>query len=286
MRTGRRLLIVGLVLTALIASGCEQLIVPQGVAPLRYRDEIFVNVTRSSGITYRSTIDQQGSPVTLQLDVYQPTGDPLTRRPLVIFIHGGGFSGGSRTSPEIVDEATTLAREGYVTASISYRLTPGGCSAGTPTAECVTAIVNAKDDALAAVGFFRSNAATYGVDQSRIAVAGTSAGAITAANVAFSSTGSAATAVRAAVSLSGAHILTVPDPGDAPLLLLHGTADFVVPYAWAQNTVAAATNAGVRAVLTSWEGAAHVPYLDHRTEILEQTRNFLYWHLDLAHAAR
>lgn len=286
MRTGRRLLIVGLVLTALIASGCEQLIVPQGATPLRYRDEIFVNVTSSSGITYRSTIDQQGRPVTLQLDVYQPTGDQLTQRPLVIFIHGGGFSGGSRTSPEIVDEATTLAREGYVTASISYRLTPGGCSAGAPTAACVTAIVNARDDALAAVGFFRTNAAAYGVDQSRIAVAGTSAGAITAANVAFSSTDSAATAVRAAVSLSGAHILTVPDPGDAPLLLLHGTADFVVPYAWAQNTVAAATNAGVRAVLTSWEGDGHVPYLAHRTEILEQTRNFLYWHLDLAHAAR
>jgi len=204
----------------------------------------------------------------------------------VIFIHGGGFSGGSRTSPEIVDEATTLAREGYVTASISYRLTPEGCSAGGPTAACLTAIVNARDDALAAVGFLRTNAAAYGIDQSRIAVAGTSAGAITAANVAFSSTDTAATAVRAAVSLSGAHILTVPDPGDAPLLLLHGTADFVVPYAWAQNTVAAATNAGVRAVLTSWEGDGHVPYLAHRTEILEQTRNFLYWHLDLAHAAR
>ena len=129
-------------------------------------------------------------------------------------------------------------------------------------------------------------ATTYGIDAGRIAIAGTSAGAITAANVAFSSTDSATTAVRAAVSLSGAHILTTPNPGDAPLLLLHGTADFVVPYAWAQNTVTAATDAGVRAVLTSWTGAGHVPYVAHRTEILEQTRNFLYVHLDLAHAAR
>ena len=47
----------------------------------------------------------------------------------MVFVHGGGFSGGNRNSAEIVDEATTLARRGYVTASISYRLTPGGCSA-------------------------------------------------------------------------------------------------------------------------------------------------------------
>jgi predicted esterase len=150
----------------------------------------------------------------------------------------------------------------------------------------LTAIAHAKEDAQKAVAFLRSHASTYGIDAGRIAIAGTSAGAITAANVAFSSTESATTAVRAAVSLSGAHLLTTPNTGDAPLLLLHGTADFVVPYAWAQNTVAAATNAGVRAVLTSWAGDGHVPYVAHRTEILDQTRNFLYLHLDLAHAAR
>ena len=88
------------------------------------------------------------------------------------------------------------------------------------------------------------------------------------------------------MSLSGAHLTTAPNAGDAALLLLHGTADSVVPYAWAQNTVTAATNAGVRAVLTTWTGAGHVPYGAHRTEILEQTRNFLYVHMDLAHAAR
>ena len=88
------------------------------------------------------------------------------------------------------------------------------------------------------------------------------------------------------MSLSGAHLLTAPNAGDAPLLLLHGTADRVVPYAWAETTVEAATAAGVRAVLTSWADDGHVPYVEHRTEILEQTRNFLYWHMDLAHAAR
>lgn len=282
----RRAVLVCLAVVALAAGGCEQLIVPSGDAPLRYRDQIFTEVVKTSGITYRTAVNQQGVPVTLQLDVYRPAGDAVAQRPVVVFVHGGSFSGGSRTSAEIVDEATTLARQGYVTASISYRLTPGGCSASGATPECLTAITHAREDAQAAVAFFRSQATTYGIDRGRIAIAGTSAGAITAANVAFSSTDSSTTAVRAAVSLSGAHLLTVPNAGDAPLLLFHGTADSLVPYAWAQNTVKAATDAGVRAVLTSWQGDGHVPYTKHRAEILDQTRNFLYAHLDLAHAAR
>jgi hypothetical protein len=32
-------------------------------------------------------------------------------------------------------------------------------------------------------------------------------------------------------------------------------------------------------------GAGHVPYVQHRTENLDQTTNFLYWELDLTNAA-
>ena len=42
---------------------------------------------------------------------------------------------------------------------------------------------------------------------------------------------------------------------------------------------------GLDAFLTSWTGAGHVPYTAHRTEILDQTTNFLYWELDLTNAA-
>ncbi len=285
-RIRRSLVVAWLAVVALIGAGCEQHIVPSGEAPLRYRDDIFSTVAKTGAVTYRTAVNQQGATVNLQLDVYRPVGDTVTLRPLIIFVHGGGFSSGTRTSPEIVDEATVFARKGYVTASIDYRLTPGGCSAGGPTAECVTAIVQAREDAQAAVAFFRGAAATYGIDSTRIAIAGSSAGAITAANVAFSSADAQSTKVRAGVSLSGASVISSPNPGDAPLFLLHGTEDRLVPYAWAQNTVAAATDAGVRAVLTTWQGAGHVPYLEHRTEILDQTRNFLYVHLDLGHAGR
>jgi pimeloyl-ACP methyl ester carboxylesterase len=74
--------------------------------------------------------------------------------------------------------------------------------------------------------------------------------------------------------------------GDAPALLFHGTADVIVPYSLAQNTVAAATAAGLVAVLRSWDGGGHVPYTAHRTQILDETRNFFYSQMGLANAAR
>ena len=94
-------------------------------------------------------------------------------------------------------------------------------------------------------------------------------------------------AVRAVQSISGAELAGGPiNAGDAPALLFHGTNDGLVPYSWATDTVDRATAAGLLAVLRTWEGAGHVPYSQHRTQILDETRNFFYSQLDLAHAAR
>lgn len=279
---------------SLVASGCAlPLLTPPGTAPLRYRDLVFSTVTTTTNMTYGSAVDQQGHTVTLTLDVYRPSGDTITSRPAIVWVHGGSFSSGDKTSPELVDEATTFAEKGYVNVSINYRLSPDGCSAGAPTASCVTAIVDAMHDAEAAVRFLRANATTYGVDANRIAIDGTSAGAITAMNVGYnpddpgtSGNPGFSSAVGGAVSLSGAKILGTANAGDAPSLLFHGTADPLVPYQWAVNTVNEAQAAGLTAYLTTWQGAGHVPYVQHRTEILDQTTNFLYWELDLTHAAK
>lgn len=280
--TGPHVVLVAVV--AFLLAGCEQFIAPTDPGPLRYRDEIFTNVTETTGIVYGSAVTQPGDTIDLTVDIYEPTGDTVTERPLLILAHGGAFFAGTPQSAEIVDQARWFARRGYVTASISYRLSPNGCR--TPNGECLRAITDARDDAQAAVAFLRANAATYGIDTGRIAMGGTSAGAITAVNVGWSNSDGADTAIRAAVSLSGASILTTPDPGDAPVLLFHGTADAIVPFAWAEDTLAAGEAAEVPTRLTFWEGDRHVPYIAHRTEILEQTRNFLYWHLNLGAAAR
>lgn len=284
--------LLGLVLAcvSLVAAGCDfHLTNPPGPAPLRYRDEVFADVTRTNGIAFGSAVDQTGTTVTLRLDKYEPTGDTATARPAIVWVHGGGFSSGSRTSAEIVDEATVFARNGYVNVSIDYRLYSGGCAP--VTAGCLTAITQAKWDAQAAVRYLRANAASLRVDPDRIAIAGTSAGAITALNVGYgpedvgdSGNPGFSSRVRAAVSLSGAHILTTPNAGEAAALLFHGDADALVPYQWAVNTQTAAEAAGLVVNFTTWPGEGHVPYVQHRQQILDQTRNFLYWTLDLANA--
>ncbi len=194
-----RLLRIALVaVLVVVAAGCDILPIP-GQGPLRYRDAIFTETTKTADIVYGTAVNHQGQTINLLADVYRPTGDSATGRPLIIWVHGGGFSGGNKTSPEIVDQATQFALKGYVTASISYRLRPGGC--GVPS-QCLPAILDARTDAQNAVRFFRTHAATYGIDPDRIAIGGTSAGAITALGVAYGSDASAS--VSGASSLSGA----------------------------------------------------------------------------------
>jgi acetyl esterase/lipase len=261
---------------------------PPGAAPLRYRDLVFSNVTTTSNVVYGSAVNLSGQTVTLLLDVYEPTGDPVTERPAIVWVHGGSFCCGSKTSAEIVDEATTFARKGYFNVSISYRLEPGGCTGSVPISTCLAAIQEALDDAQTASRFLRDNAALYGIDETRIAIGGSSAGAVTALNVGFSSVEDPTAAVGGAVSLSGFRVYGAVDPDDAPSLLFHGTSDTVVSYASAFATWEQAVAAGIDSFLTTWtgSGSGHVPYSQHRTEILDQTTNFLYWELDLANAAQ
>jgi acetyl esterase/lipase len=279
----RVLLAVACVVVALFVSGCSPFIVPAGPAPLRYRDDVFAGVTKTADVTYGSALDQQGQPVTLELDVYEPTGDDNSERPAIVWIHGGGFTGGSKNSPEIVSQAQAFARKGYVTVSINYRLAP--LSGQT--------ILNARYDAQAAVRFLRARASTYDIDADRIATAGTSAGAITALNVAYNahdpgSSGNPgfSSAVGAAVSLSGALLGGSIAAGEPPSLLFHGTNDTLVLYQWAVNTRNAATAAGVPCYLITYQGEGHVPIgpPGRFQEVIDTTRNFLYAELDLADA--
>lgn len=272
---------------------------PSGTAPLRYRDVIFPTVTVTSGLTYGSAPDLSGNTVTLTLDMYQPSGDTQTQRPAIVLVHGGSFIGGSSTDSKIVKLANAFATRGYVAVAINYRLLGDGEQCGQedpPSPACTTAVLAAQHDAQAAVRWLRANAGTYGVDPTRIAIEGTSAGAGTALAVGVNSTAPGTSGnpgysskVQAAIAISAdwPHSLasTYFDPGDSPIQMFNGTADTVVPYAAAAQTAADLYNAGVPIIFEPLQGGGHVPFNQYGPLMITQSVYFAYDFMDLAHAA-
>ena len=95
------------------------------------------------------------------LDLYLPQ-KVRGRLPVIVFLHGGGWSGGTRTTGP--DFKRFFAQDGFAVASIEYRLTPS-----------ITFPSNV-EDVKTAIRWLRANHDTYGLDPGRIGLWGTSAG--------------------------------------------------------------------------------------------------------------
>ena len=203
----------------------------------------------------------------------------------MVFAHGGGFYFGGRGELEH-GTFEPLVRRGFVVASIDYRTIPApGCTGGPPAA-CVQGIRDASDDALSAVDFLRTNSARYRIDPTRIAIEGTSAGAIMAMNAAYSSSEDPARSVRAAIAMSGAQLVSgTMSPGDAPTLLFNAEDDATVPFEWAQSTVDRAKAEGLLSILTTWPTGGHEGYLSHLPQVIDESASFLWWQMDLQSAS-
>jgi acetyl esterase/lipase len=90
---------------------------------VRYAEPVFDEVTISTAIPFINAVKEgETAPTTLYLDFYEPAGDTLSARPLVITVFGGAFVAGSRDYVDMVEYCTRLAKHGYVAASIDYRL--------------------------------------------------------------------------------------------------------------------------------------------------------------------
>jgi acetyl esterase/lipase len=108
-----------------------------------------------------------------KLDLYLPEGRaPGTLSPAVVWIHGGGWIGGTKSEARAKEICPTFAQAGYVVVSIDYKLGPGSWPLD---------LLDSKN----AVRFLRSHAKEYQIDPDRIAVAGGSAGGHLALMVAF-----------------------------------------------------------------------------------------------------
>ena len=146
-------------------------------------------VTTTYGIQYRVVDDYKGVSTSLAFDLYRPTTTLSAATPVVILIHGGGYSasGPGRTQSYIVTLANQLAARGFQALSIDYRLR---ASADRNTyALQLPALRDAAADALEAVKFVRANAVAYGWDPNAIFVLGGSAGGRIAAWLAVRESG-------------------------------------------------------------------------------------------------
>ncbi len=217
-------------------------------------------VTVTHDVSYGATKD--GVHV---LDVYEPATGPAEGRPLVVWIHGGAFAYGTRRDPNLVRLARHTASLGFVSVSIDYTLANGGFDEAHPFPYPGASIAKARDDARAAIRFLRTHAGEYGIDPNNIAVGGASAGAITALTVAYGAApANRDPGIRAVVDLWGAlESATLLQRGDAPLLILHGTADqHWMPFAQAERLEHSARTAGVPCTFLPLAGKNHGPWED------------------------
>ena len=222
----------------------------------------------------RDIVFGQGGDVELHLDLARPVGlsEPA---PCIVVIHGGAWRHGDKSSH--LNEIRRFAEEGYVSATIQYRLCPE---------HRFPAQV---EDVKCAVRFLRAHASDYGIDPERIGAVGFSAGAHLSmmlgcmdAKDGFEGDGGwgdQSSKIQAVVSFFGptdlpgddipdnsiplvnefiggpkseklkafqdASPITYVDPGDAPMLLLQGTEDPLVPHSQAIKMVTAMTKANV-----------------------------------------
>lgn len=193
-----------------------------------------------------------------RVDIYRPAADPSSCRVGVVWVHGGGFTQASRDGSAEQAWGAALARRGYLLASIDYRLGTGepfGLDQAQSDPQAAAVVDNAVDDARSALGWIVDSADDLGVDPKRIAIGGTSAGAMIALGAGL--TADARTRPCTIVSVAGD--LDPQWVGDAPpaVLLIHGDADQLVPYANAEDARAALLDKGGTTELVTIPGAGH-----------------------------
>lgn len=149
--------------------------------PERYRQQLFTGVLKTT-VLFDSPLDHQGITKNLWADLYQPEGDTATQRAALVFVHGGGFVGGTRDGSNIPYLCESLAQRGYVVASIDYRL---GILDNASPQLIGQAQLRAVQDLKSFLRFAKGNAEAARIDPARIFLVGSSAGAGTVLAAAF-----------------------------------------------------------------------------------------------------
>ena len=228
---------------------------------VRYLDEIFDEVIKTEDVVYANApdlpfwfwLESNTVDIDLDMDIYEPAGDTLTNRPVIIFAHTGSFFSGHNETDDMVDLAISAAKRGYVAISINYRL--GLNIISTYSGE--RAVYRAVQDGGAAIRYLREFPEEFGINPDTIFMWGSSAGALIALHLSYLDDDNRPTATyggggdpdlgcpicegndyahdpkpNAIVSCWGAiGDLDWIDPDDTvPAIMFHGTSDLIVPF--------------------------------------------------------
>jgi para-nitrobenzyl esterase len=264
-----------------------------------YEVNITEDITYAEGLSHDSWNSANTSVVSLLMDSYVPDND-LQNRPLLMLIHGGGFSGGSKQQKALVDMSNYYASRGFVVFSIDYRLRG---DIGTIPQEWIDATTNvdpaelgqllaiypAHRDSKAALRWIIANADNYHIDTNYITVGGGSAGAITSIGLGVSELSD----YKDEISLSEDNTLSTTnlsqtyevqtildfwgsnvsieilesiyghqrfDSNDPAMFIAHGTEDTTVPFSSAKDLKTICETNEVDFIYYPLEGRGHGPW--------------------------
>lgn len=245
----------------------------------------------------------------LVLDIYHPMG-MTGLRPALLFVHGGGWAAGSKET--FGDAPANMAKQGYVTFAINYRLIQNGKNLWPAQL----------DDVQRAIRWIRAHATDYHVDPERIGAIGHSAGGHLVACLATRETRDNAdptlsaysSRVTCAVDMSGPVDLTVSDNPQAdgiiaallggkntekpalardasplffvdamtaPVLIIHGRCDTLVAVRHAEQFDAALRRAGIETQALIFPDEGHgLTKKENTARMISDVLAFLKKHLN------
>lgn len=149
--------------------------------PARYLNEVFQEnqIKIIKNIVYSTVEIEDNKEIKLKLDLYLPQNDRIVERPLIVWIHGGGFVAGTKEA--MSRRCLDYAKLGYVTCTVQYRLARIRSKDSS-----IDDIVNAAvDDCRNAVDWLIMKADVFKIDKNTVFVGGSSAGGVTSCHLAY-----------------------------------------------------------------------------------------------------
>jgi acetyl esterase/lipase len=218
--------------------------VAQSTKLVKYKDFVFANITKTKNLSY-GIADSTKKDKSRLFDLYQPAGDSSTGRPMIIWMHGGGFKFGSKNATGIELWSETFAKRGYVCAAINYSLSKHNPLFNFD--ELLKSTYYAVQDVRAAVEYFRKNCKLYNIDPDKIILAGNSSGGMIALQAAYSNNYELAKLASLPDTTTNAKITMIPKVaavinywggifdlnwlknGHVPIVSVHGSKDGIIP---------------------------------------------------------